>query len=168
MKKQFLFLLVCIVSLPILVSSCKSTYGLTGQAAPMSYTDLKPDQIKANFDFNLKERKVGEAKATYLLGFIRLRGDNKYSEVKGININNGSGFLGNVMSFKKKFSKLEKVKSAAVYNAINSEDCDIIVNPQYEVVKTPKWLGIIKTYKVKVRAYNGKIKEIYQEKIDLQ
>jgi hypothetical protein len=147
------------------MSSCRPTYGITGQSASMVYTDIKPDQIKANFDFNLKEKKVGEAKAIYLLGLIKLVGDNKYSDVKGINIHDGTNLFSGIFSLLKSFNRTEKVKSAAVYNAIKDSDADIIINPQFETEIHQILFGLIKTYKVKVKTYDGKIKELYQEKI---
>jgi hypothetical protein len=164
--KRVIYSMVLAIVVLLTTTSC-SSYGLTGQAAPLAYTDIKPDQIKVNFDFNLKQKRVGEAKATYFLGLIKLSGDNKYSDVKGINIQNGnSGLLGGLLSFGKSFSKSEKVKSAAVYNAIKDSDVDIIINPQFETQTTPILFGLFKTYKVKVKAYDGKIKDIYQEKLE--
>ena len=163
----FVGLLICSTTLSVFMSSCASS-GLTGQAALLDHTIVKPDQIKANFDFNLKQKRVGEAKATYFLGLIKLQGDNKYSDVKGLNIGaEQSGILGTatrIINSTPLGSKIEKVKSAAVYNAIKESDADLIVNPQFETETNPILFGLFKTYKVKVKTYEAKIKEIYQEK----
>jgi hypothetical protein len=153
------------MTLPIVMSSC-SSYGLTGQAAPLAYTDIKPDQIKANFDFNLKEKRIGEAKATYLLGLIRLSGSNKYSDVRGINVQTGPRAVAILGGLFTSFNKAEKVKSAAVYNAIKDSDADLIVNPQFETETNSFLFGLLKTYKAKVKTYDAKIKELYQEKVE--
>jgi hypothetical protein len=129
----------------------------------MSNTSIKPDQIKANFNFNLNDRLTGKASATYLFWFIKVSGASTYSDIKGINITNGSNNIVNIFN---RFGKMEKVKSAAVYDAVQGYDIDVIVNPQFET-KTTTFLWFVKTYSARVKAYEGQIIELYQEKDDV-
>lgn len=160
-KLSFMMIAFCLM-LSIGVSSC-SSHRMTGHGAPMAYTDVKPDQIKADLDFNDSKKVTGEATATYLLGFIRLSGDRKYADVKHITVSTG-GILERIGKFTKRNE--DKTKSAAIYNALQGSDADIVINPQYEVEKVSTLLGLIKTYKVKVKTYTGKIEKLYQEKVD--
>lgn len=137
-----------------MTTSC-STISKTGQAAPIAYTEVLPDLIKAEFDFNLNEKKTGKASALYLFGFMKIAGDKKFAEVKGADYN--SGLFG---------GKVAKIKSAAIYNALQDSNGDMIVAPQYDIKTTSYLFGLLKSYKVTVKGYDATIKKLYQEKVE--
>ena len=64
----------------------------------------------------------GTSKSTYLLGFLRIAGDNKYA----------NGVYGSINPL----NKNAHVSAAAAYKAIKSSGADVIVNPQYEIKAT--------------------------------
>ena len=64
----------------------------------------------------------GNSKSIYLLGFLRISGDNKYA----------NGVYGSINPF----DKSAHVSAAAAYKAIKSSGADVIVNPQYEIKAT--------------------------------
>ena len=145
-------ILLMSVGMLLLTTSC-TTVSRTGQAAPFAYTEVHPDQIKAEMDFNLQQKSTGKASAWYVLGFLKVAGDSKYSEVKGSETT--VGLLGD---------RVAKVKSAAIYNALGGSDYDMLVNPQYDTEAKSYLFGLIKGYKVMVKGYGAKIKNLYQVK----
>ena len=60
------------------------------------------------------------------------------------------------LSIPNPFDKTGKLKSAALYDAINKSGADLIVNPQYVV--TVDNLLLFKTYNVNISGYKGTIK----------
>lgn len=151
MRQTFFYSIACVMLL-LTVTSC-SSISKTGYAAPFAYSEVHPEQIRAKLDFNLTDKKLGKASASYLFGFIKVGGDSKYSEVKGSETE--SKLFG---------SKVSKVKSAAIYNALKDTDSDMIVTPQYDTKKTSILFGLFQSYQVEVKGYGAKIKSLYQEK----
>jgi len=145
-------ILLVSVSVVLFTTSC-TTISRTGQAAPFAYTEVHPDKIKAEMDFNLQQKSTGQASAFYFLGFCKVAGDNKYAEVKGSETN--VGVFG---------SRVAKIKSAAIYNALGGSDYDMLVNPQYDTEVKSYLLGLFKDYRVSVKGYGAKIKNLYQVK----
>jgi hypothetical protein len=151
MKKMF-FLMVLITYVSLLTTSC-STVSKTGLAAPIAYTEVLPDVIKAEFDFNLKRKKTGKANAWYLFNFWKIAGSNKFSEIRG-GETKPSLFGG----------RIAKIKSAAIYNALEGSNGDIIIAPQYDTEIVTYLFGLLKSYKVAVKGYEGRIRRLYQVK----
>jgi hypothetical protein len=148
-----LFLGLILVML-LMTTGCM-TVSRTGLASPIAYTEVVPDLIKAEFDFNLNEKKSGKASAWYLLNFWKVAGDYKFSEVRGGEFK--AGLFGD---------RIAKVKSAAVYNALKEGDGDMIVAPQYDTETKSYLFGFLKSYKVTVKGYEATIKTLYQKKVD--
>jgi hypothetical protein len=153
MKKIFNFMGLFLVVL-LFTASC-TTISRTGLAAPIAYTEVDPGKFKAEFDFNVKEKKTGKASAWYLLNFWRVAGSNKFSEIRGGEFN--SGIFGN---------RVAKVKSAAIYNVLKSSNSDMIVAPQYDTEIQSYLFGFLKSYKVVASGYEATITNIYQKKED--
>ena len=104
--------------------------------------NTKTNTIKANIVPG--EAITGEASGTYLFGLLKLSGPSEY--VDGVYLSLGP---------------VGKLKAAAAYNATNSSDCDVILNPQY-IVKTTKTL-FITNITVEVTGYKGTIKNFTTE-----
>jgi hypothetical protein len=146
MKKVFyLFSLLTIV----LMSSCGSV-SKTGYVAPFARTEVHTDVLKADLDIN-KNKVEAKASSTYLFGFWRIFGDNKFTEAKDAGLSN-SIFGG----------RIDKVKSAAMYKALEQSDADMLITPKYDTETKGYLFGLIKTYKVKVSGYNAKITDLHQ------
>ena len=87
----------------------------------------------------------GNAKATVVLGFIKLGDDNKYAD--GVNYGMG-GFVSPL-------DPTADLKAAAAYKAVKSGSGDVLYAPIYEVEEENYFLW--KKYNVNVNAYSGKI-----------
>lgn len=146
--------MVLTIGVSLLATSC-TTISKTGHAAPIAYTEVIPDVIKAEFDFNLQEKKTGKASAWYLFNFWKVAGSSKFSEIRGAEFR--SSLLGN---------RIAKVKSAAVYDALNGSNSDMIVAPQYDSETKSYLFGLVKSYKVTVKGYEATIKKLYQKKVE--
>ena len=121
-----------------LIISC----GSTNKSHVYSDLDIKvKTALEAKVDVNMNKKLLGSSSATYLFGLIRIFGDSKYAD----------GYGG--------FGKIGRLKSAAAYKAIKKGRGDILVSPQYEVVKS-RYFFIFSVYDVKVRGYDGKITSI--------
>jgi hypothetical protein len=133
----------------LLLSSCGSI-SKTGYVAPFAKTEVHTDVFKADFDIN-KQQVEATASSHYLFWFWRIAGDTKFTEAKDAGLNN-SIFGGRV----------DKVKSAALYKALEKSDADMLLTPRYDTQTKSYLFGLFKTYKVKVKGYNAKIKDIHQ------
>lgn len=147
MKKLNLLLILGVITL--LLSSCGSV-SKTGYVAPFARTEVHTDVLKADLDIN-KNKVEAKASSTYLFGFWRILGENKFTEAKDAGLSN-SIFGG----------RIDKVKSAAMYKALQQTDADMLITPKYDTETKGYLFGLIKTYKVKVSGYNAKIKDIQQ------
>ncbi|MFV0312506.1 MAG: hypothetical protein ACK5KN_12790 [Dysgonomonas sp.] len=143
------FLLLCTLGITLLLSSCGSV-SKTGYVAPFARTEVHTDILKADLDIN-KNKVEAKASSTYLFGFWRILGDNKFTEAKDAGLSN-SIFGG----------RIDKVKSAAMYKALQQSDADMLITPKYDTETKSYLLGLIKTYKVKVSGYNAKITDLHQ------
>lgn len=133
----------------LLMSSCGSV-SETGYVALLSHTKVFTDTIRADLDIT-NELIEAEASASYLFG-IWTSGDSHFTET--MDEHQQGSFLG---------GRINKLKRAAVYNALNKSRADMILTPQY-VAETKSYLGIFKTYKVYVKGYKASVKNIYQDK----
>jgi hypothetical protein len=147
MKKLFVFFAFAQIGL----SACNSTF-TKSLSSPMYAPKAEINPIRADVDVDMNKKITGESHASYFLIFKVSQDDNKYAE--GINFT-GDGFS---------FSKLNKLKSAAAFKAINSANCDIIVHPNY-IVQKHNYL-FFSTYEIKVSGYAGNFKKFYQEPYD--
>ncbi len=137
------YIVLCLISLSFI--SCSSVQ----KSHLNSGVDITIDSpMRAKIDVDMSRKLVGYASGGFLFHLMHVNGDNKYAE--GINYNGeGKGWL----SF---LSKVEKVKSAAAYNAIRTSDAEVLVSPQY-VIEESHWNPLYKSVKVKVTGYPGKI-----------
>jgi len=97
----------------------------------------------ATAEYTIGNKISGEARATYLFGILPLSEPDSFAD--GV-----SGFGG--------FGGSSKVKSAAVFNAMESANSDMIINPQY-VVKMNKTL-FTTSYTAKVTGWAGNVTNI--------
>ena len=115
--KKYIFLTICF---SFLFTSCSVLNKSTNAA--FFETQAKIDPVEAEVIVDDSKKIRGSSKSTYLLGFLRIAGDNKYA----------NGVYGSINPF----DKSAHVSAAAAYKAIKSSGADVIVNPQYEIKAT--------------------------------
>jgi len=133
----------------LLMTSCGSI-SKTGYVAPFAKAEVHTDVFKADLDIN-KQQVEASASSTYLFGFWKIAGDSKFMEAKE------AGFSNSIFG-----GRVDKVKSAAMYKALEKSDADLLLTPRYDTQTKSYLFGLFKTYKVKVKGYNAKIKDIHQ------
>lgn len=148
MKQSKIYYLFLSTVLALGLSSCGTTSQST-MVSPITYRSITPEKSKAQLDYDL-EKHEGQAKATYLFGFIKLKGSSKYTDLNGSDKSPYNTF------------KTRRIRRAALYDLQTNLDkeYDVIVNPQYYLVRK-NYLGIVQTYKMKVKAQGARIKDIY-------
>jgi hypothetical protein len=62
-----------------------------------------------------------------------------------------------------KSARLNRVKSAAAYNALSSGDYDFLVHPNYTITTT-NFLGLVRVYDCYVSGYGAKYENFRTEK----
>jgi len=143
---------IFILSLIMIVGTGCSTVNQSLNQAGTASIQLEPE-VKVG------EKIEGSSKAVLLLGLLdlsNLPGSNK-KYIDGVNIGGGSSSIKlGPLSIPNIFDKTGKLKSAALYNAINKSGADLIVNPQYVVAVNNTLL--FKTYNVNISGYKGTIK----------
>ena len=119
------------------ITSCVST---NKKSHVYSELDIKvKTALEAKVDVDMKKKLFGSSSSTYLFGIIKIFGYNaEYAD----------GYGG--------FGRIGRLKSAAAYKAIKKGKGDILVSPQYEIIKSSYFL-IFSVYEVKVRGYDGRI-----------
>lgn len=137
MKKNHIYLSICLL---FLVSSCSVLNKSTNAAHFEAQADIDP--IEGMVQVDDSKKIVGSSKATYLLGFLRISGDNSYAD--------------GVYSSYNPLDKVAPVSAAAAFKAIKSSNADVIVNPQYEVKRSNYILW--QTVEAKVTGMKGTFK----------
>lgn len=145
--KSKLFFGTTAMTLILMLSGCAST-SRTGVIAPFAYTEVKPNEIRAELDISEKNKIEGNAKQWY---------------VAGIRVSGGRGYFEDKSEKRSMFGKrANKAQSCAMYDAIEKGGYDMIVNPQYKN-KVHKWFfGLVKRYDITMTGYGAKIKKLYQ------
>ncbi len=113
MKKSYILLM----TISVLLSSCSVMNKSTNAAFFESQAQIEP--VKAEIIVDDSKKINGKSKSVYLLGIIRISGDNKFAD--------------GVFRSYNPLDKVAPVSSAAAFKAIKSSGADVIVNPQYEV-----------------------------------
>lgn len=143
MRKVFLLLGVCCT---LFLSSC-STLSRTTNVAKNANTDVLINPIGASLDLENAQKITGDAQAWYFLWF-RVWGDKKYTETSQDMA--ASVFKGRSL----------KVRSAALYKALEGKEYDVVLSPRYDTKMKSILFGLVKRYQVKVNAYGSKISEL--------
>lgn len=137
----------CFICVALFLTSCVSS-SRTGIISPFAYTELHPNEIRANVDVSANNKVTGKSKQWYVMG-VRVSGGNKFFEDKS--------------EKKSLFGKrTNKAQSSAMYNALEEGGYDMIINPQYRNEVHRWFFGFVKRYDVTVTGYGGKVKSIYQ------
>ena len=136
MKKVFLF---GVLAMSMIMTSCVSL-NKSYDSSAVKLTNVMLDPIKADLTVDETEKLVGTSSSSFFWIF-KITGDNSFAD--------GVKFPG--MSF----GAVNKVKSSAAYNALNSteKEYDIIVDPQYTVKVTKTILTT--NIEVTVEGYGG-------------
>lgn len=130
-------------------SSC-ATMSKTGASAPFAYTEVHPNEIRANLDFNTSEKVQGTVKVGYLFG-IKVSGGREYAEV--LSSNNSKSIFG---------LRGKRIRSMAMAKALHGTDYDMIINPQYETQRKKVLFGLFTRYTMTVKGYGAKVNKLYQ------
>ena len=99
---------------------------------------LGVDTIKAHVNVDTTTSLIAMSSTTHILGFIRL-GDNEFADYPGINLG---------------FNRNTREKRAAVYQALEGTNADVLVNPKY-IVREQRAFFFRKTT-VQVAGFGGK------------
>ena len=99
---------------------------------------LGVDTIKAHVNVDTTTSLIGMSSTTHILGFIRL-GDNEFADYPGIDLG---------------FNRNTREKRAAVYQALEGTNADVLVNPKY-IVREQRAFFFRKTT-VQVAGFGGK------------
>lgn len=139
---------IAFVSL-FLFSSC-STLSRTSASAPFAYTEVHPNEIRADLDFNTSDKIEGTVHVGYLLG-VKVSGGREYAEV--LSTNNSKSIFG---------LRGKRIRSMAMAKALEGSDYDMIINPQYETRRNRILFGLWTRYTVTVKGYGAKVNRLYQ------
>ena len=152
MKKYISLIISCVIL--SLATGC-ATITKTAQTTPVDVVVQKP-LLGVDVDINAKKKTTGHSEALYLLGFIKLNGPSEFTEQTG---SDQSSLI------KLPFGgKVDKLKSAALHDALAQSNGDRLVDAQYNTKITSVLFGIFKHYEVTVRGHEAKITNIYQIK----
>ena len=131
------FAISCIVTGMLLFQSCTQLTQSTKLAeGPVV---LAIDTIHAHVEVDTTHSLIGMSSTTHVLGVIRVGGDNEFADYPGIQL----GFGGPL-----------REKKAAVYNALEGTNADVLVNPKY-IVREQRAILFRKTT-VQVAGFGGK------------
>ena len=150
------FMLAAMVA-ALAFSSC-SVHTRAIQSSPVISRNVQLDPIKADIEVNQDKKLVGEGSATYLFG-IRVSNLSNQKQVEGIKYSDNSAF--SLLNRGK-----NTARSIAAFHALEEcPECDVLVNPKYEVTTKKSPLGLIfKKYIVRVSGYGAKYKNFRTEK----
>ena len=137
MKKIYVLLVLC---LTFVMSSCSVLNKSTNAAFFEAKANVAP--VEATIDVDDSKKIKGSSKSVYLLGILRIAGDNKYAD----------GVYGSLNPL----DVVAPTCAAAAFKAIKSSGADVIVNPQYEVKQTN--MILFKTVEASVTGMKGTYK----------
>ena len=139
-------------------SSCVSTRrGF--QSSPVISRDVALDPIKADINVDDSKRLSGESKSSYFLIF-KVNGDSKYADGITYSTDANAGFFA---QNNPALIRLNKVRGAAAYKALEGGDYDVLVHPIYTTTVT-NFLFIFQKYEVTVQGYGAKYSNFRTEK----
>lgn len=139
-------------------SSCVSTRrGF--QSSPVMSKNVELDPIKADIIVDDSKKLKGESQSSYFLIF-KVDGDNKYADGITYSTDANAGFIA---QFNPARLRLNKVRGAAAYKALEGGDFDVLVHPIYTTTVT-NFLFIFQKYEVTVQGYGGKYSNFRTEK----
>ena len=141
-------LLIALLTVAFSFQSCKST-SKGYQSSTVMSRNVQLDPIKADIKVDETKKLVGTSKATYILGFFRVGGDDKYAD--GINYSTNSI----------KGIREGGIKAAAAYKALEGGDWDVLVHPTYTVSR--KWFFFGTKYEIEVQGYGAKYENFRTE-----
>ncbi len=147
--KRIVFSGVIVVISLFSLSSC-STLSRTSASAPFAYTEVHPNEIRADLDFNTSDKIEGTVHVGYLFG-IKVSGGREYAEV--LSTNNSKSIFG---------QRGKRIRSMAMAKALKGADYDMIINPQYETRRNRILFGLWTRYTVTVKGYGAKVNKLYQ------
>lgn len=159
--KKVLAVLGTLLITSTLFTSCSTTNkGI--QSSPVISRNVHLDPIKADIKVDNENKLSGESSSAYLL-FFRVSGDNTFAD--GVNYSTAaSASLKNLLNPFKffEFIRLNKVRSAAAYNALSFGNCDVLVHPTY-TNRVENYI-LFKRYTSKVEGYGAKYENFRTEK----
>ncbi len=126
-----------------------------------------PAPLEVDYTVDINKKLQGSSKSTYILGFLRIAGDNTYAD----GMSYSSQFASGQEGFMKLFGsfaqfKIVRTKASAAYNALSSSDADFIANPHYSIKQTKLLFGLIKSYEAEVTGWKGKYTKAYKGERD--
>ena len=129
------------------------------QSSPVVARNVELDPIKADIDVNQDKKLEGVGSSTYIFG-IRFSNLSNQKQVEGVTYSSNKDFLPFMSRGK------NTARAIAAYEALEAcPECDVLVNPKYEVTVKKSPLGLLyKKYEVRVSGYGAKYKNFRTEK----
>ena len=115
-------------------------------SSPVIARNVTLDPIKADITVDESRKLQGQSTASYFLCF-KINGSNSFAD--------GIRYSMDAMGYKIKSGRLNKIRSAAAFQALQTGDYDVLVHPTYET-KIENFIGLYKVYTVKVSGYGAK------------
>jgi hypothetical protein len=160
MKTKSLNLLVILFIITSLSSCITTNKGF--QSSPVVSRNVELDPIKADIEVDEKTKLKGESSSSYFLIF-RVSGDKTFADGINYTTDANASIVQQLNPLKiAQAGRLNKVRGAAAYKALNSGDYDVLVHPNYTT--TVENYFIFKKYQVTVEGYGAKYVNFRTEK----
>ncbi|MBY0515973.1 MAG: hypothetical protein K2P81_03620 [Bacteriovoracaceae bacterium] len=145
------FLNLALLLSSFLLTACSTTLHKSQQSSSIDIATRS--DMSADIEVDMNTVLKGTAQQVTVLGFIDIESANQFAD--GVTYNGGSSgftlFSGGI---------IESTKAAAAFKAVNKQEADVIVAPQYIIKVESKFLGMYKKVTASVSGYAGKIKNI--------
>lgn len=136
------------------LASC-STLTRTAKTAPQANTMIAPYEMRTTYsEVTPADKITGTSTWTWIFG-IRSRGSHRYAESAAVEATTRNNFFRSM-----KAQKLDKVKKAAIYNALANTNYDILLDPVFTVEKHSNPFS--KTISISVTGYGARMREIHE------
>jgi len=159
--KKLMTIFGAILFASISMTSCVTT-NKGFQSSPVISRNVELDQIKADIKVDEKTKLKGESTSSYFLIF-RVSGDNTIADGINYSTDASAGVLSQLNPQKLiQAGRLNQVRGAAAFKALNTGDYDVLVHPSYTT--TIQNYLIFKKYVVKVEGYGAKYENFRTER----
>lgn len=160
--------MLAVLVVALAFTSC-SVHTRAIQSSPVMARNVELDPIKADIDVKQDKKLEGVGTATYIFG-IRISNLFDQKQVEGVTYSSNSDFLSflNLPFLNLPFLNRGRntARAIAAYEALGAcPECDVLVNPKYDVTVKKSPLGLLyKKYEVRVSGYGAQYKNFRTEK----
>jgi hypothetical protein len=159
--KKFILSFSMFTMLMVSMTSCVTT-NKGFQSSPVVSRNVNLDPIKADIKVDEEKKIKGESSSSYFLIF-RVSGDKSFADGVNYSTDASASFAQQLNPLRLiSAGRLNKVRGAAAYKALQTGDFDVFVHPNYTT--TLKNYIIFKKYTVSVEGYGAKYENFRTEK----